>query len=210
MDKIILTDVDGVLLNWEYAFHVWMKTKGWKVRVEDKGLFWNLSKQYDITDEKALELVEIFNESAAIGFLPPLRDAVTYVNKLHHEHGYTFHAITSMSDDPSAGELRRMNLEKVFGEEIFDRVECLPIGSPKNQYLKNYTGRGHYWIEDHLDNARAGLDVGLKPLLMEHGYNLGINNPGITVVRSWKEIYQIIIDGKISEPDSSYIHHQVN
>jgi FMN phosphatase YigB (HAD superfamily) len=33
MDKLILTDVDGVLLNWEYAFNIWMQRHGnkpWK------------------------------------------------------------------------------------------------------------------------------------------------------------------------------------
>jgi FMN phosphatase YigB (HAD superfamily) len=29
MDKLILTDVDGVLLNWEYAFNIWMKRHGY-------------------------------------------------------------------------------------------------------------------------------------------------------------------------------------
>lgn len=190
-ERIILTDCDGVLLNWEYAFHVWMKTKGWKVSVQDKGLFWNLSKQYSITDEKALELVEIFNESAAIGFLPPLRDSVTYVNKLAQE-GYTFKVITSLSDDPSACELRRMNLDKVFGEGIFESVDCLPIGTPKNEHLERYRGSGYHWIEDHIDNARAGVDLGLTTLMMEHGYNMNENDPNITTVKDWKDIFEII------------------
>ena len=30
MKKTILTDVDGVLLNWEYAFEVWMLEQGFK------------------------------------------------------------------------------------------------------------------------------------------------------------------------------------
>jgi len=30
MKKLILTDVDGVLLNWEDAFHSWMESKGFK------------------------------------------------------------------------------------------------------------------------------------------------------------------------------------
>ena len=30
LDKVILTDCDGVLLNWEYAFHCWMDAHGFK------------------------------------------------------------------------------------------------------------------------------------------------------------------------------------
>ena len=27
-DRVILTDVDGGLLNWEFAFHTWMEEQG--------------------------------------------------------------------------------------------------------------------------------------------------------------------------------------
>jgi len=28
LDKVIVTDCDGVLMNWEYAFNVWMHQQG--------------------------------------------------------------------------------------------------------------------------------------------------------------------------------------
>ena len=46
-------------------------------------------------------MVKQFNESAAIGFMIPLRDAQWYYVKLLHEkHRYRFVAITSLSLDP--------------------------------------------------------------------------------------------------------------
>lgn len=99
MEKIILTDCDGVLLNWEYAFNVWIQSHGYKM-VEGGANYYDMGERYGLSKEKAKEKCRIFNESAAIGFLPSLRDAMYYVKRLHEEHGYTFHCITSLSLDP--------------------------------------------------------------------------------------------------------------
>ena len=47
-NKIILTDCDGVCLDWEFAFHTWMETNG-HVAV-NKGVY-SVCNQYDITKE---------------------------------------------------------------------------------------------------------------------------------------------------------------
>ena len=194
--KLILTDVDGVLLNWEYAFHVWMESKGHAPAVVDPGLFWSLAKQYGITDEHAMAYVEQFNESAAIGFLPALRDAHEYVRKLNREHGYTFHAITSLSSDSAAGKLRRMNLEKVFGPGVFEHIECLALGSSKKEYLSEFKDTGYFWIEDSIDNAIDGLELGLQPVVVEHGYTMHFSHPEIPRVKNWAEIYSLIMNAE--------------
>ena len=113
-DKIILTDVDGVLLDWEFAFHTWMEKHGHTPIKEHKQLY-SIAKRFSITQEQSKRLTASFNESASIGFLPPLRDSVYYVKKLHEKHGYVFHAITSLSTDPYAGKLRERNLAKLYG-----------------------------------------------------------------------------------------------
>ena len=45
-----------------------------------------------------------FNSSAAVGFLPPLRDAQHYMKLLAEKHGYKFVAVTSLHSDPYAQE----------------------------------------------------------------------------------------------------------
>ena len=81
-DRIILTDVDGVLLDWEFAFHTWMEEHGHTAEDGHK-LVYSVAKRFGITGKNAKKLTEFFNESASIGFLPPLRDAMFYVKKLH-------------------------------------------------------------------------------------------------------------------------------
>jgi len=197
MEKIILTDCDGVLLNWEYAFNVWIESHGYKM-VEGGANYYDMGKRYGLSKEKAKEKCKIFNESAAIGFLPSLRDSMYYVKRLHEEHGYTFHCITSLSLDPSAGKLRKMNLEKMFGPTAFTKLVCLDTGADKDEFLdEHYADTGYYWIEDKMENAIAGLNLGLQPILIEHGHNMNDSVPvGMKKVVKWKEIYEYIISNE--------------
>lgn len=192
MNKIILTDADGVLLNWEYAFCIWMEQHGY-TQIDNGNHYYDLSERFNITRAEAKERVRIFNESAAIGFLPALRDAMYYVKRLHEEHGYEFHCITSLSLDPSAYQLRKMNLEKLFGPTAFTKLICLDTGADKEAALAKYQDTGFYWIEDKYENAVAGLKAGLRPILIEHGFNM--NEPildGMKKCLNWREIYEYV------------------
>lgn len=186
---IIVVDCDGVLLNWEHTFRYWMKTKGYKA----KYVSYNVSEMYEISETEALRQISYFSESAAIGFLPPLRDSIKYVRKLHEEHGYVFHCITSFGNDQYAMRLREENLKRVFGESVFERIVCLGCGEDKTEALKRYNDSGFVWIEDKPENAEVGLQLGLRPFLINHNYNekAELSN-GIVRVNNWKEIYEHI------------------
>lgn len=195
MKKIILTDADGCILDWEYAFDVWMQQHGFQ-KQEGGQLVYSIGKRYGIDVEQGKKLIKIFNESAAIGFLPPLRDAMYYIKRLHEEHGYEFHCITSLSKDENAQELRTMNIRKLFGSTAFTRFIYLDTGADKDEVLEQYRGKGYYWIEDKITNAVAGHKVGLRSLLVEHGHNMDFEHAEIPRVTSWKEIYEIITGKK--------------
>ena len=64
MEKIIVTDCDGVLLNWEYAFCAWMTQHGY-TEIEDGNKEYNIGKRFGITLEEAIKQVVIFNCSSA-------------------------------------------------------------------------------------------------------------------------------------------------
>jgi len=189
-DKIILVDADGVLLNWEFAFDVWMQQHGFK-KTAGAELKYDIGKRYGIDREQGKRLIKIFNESAAVGFLPPLRDSIHYVQKLHREHGYVFHCITSLSLDKNAQKLRKMNLEKLFGETVFEEIVCLDTGADKDGALEKYRDTGYYWIEDKIDNAEVGRNLGLRSILVEHGHNMSYQGD-IPLAKNWREIYNII------------------
>ena len=117
--KTILTDCDGVILDWEEGFSVWMEHHGHE-KVEGYQYLYNIGQRYGMPSDAGNKLVKQFNESAAIGFLPPLRDAQFFVKKLHEQHQYKFVCITSLSLDPYAEKLRRRNLQKLMGDAFLD------------------------------------------------------------------------------------------
>jgi beta-phosphoglucomutase-like phosphatase (HAD superfamily) len=188
--KLILTDCDGVCLDWEWAFNVWMQEHGFE-EVPGSKLSYDMGKRYGISREQVVKLIKVFNESAAIGFLPAQRDAMYYIKRLHEEHGYKFHAITSVSLDPNAIKLREMNIHKLFGD-AFDRIVCLDTGAHKDEALEEYEGTGLYWIEDKWSNAEAGYKYGLRPIVLEHGHNMMEYHPDIVILKNWKAIYKHI------------------
>jgi len=189
-DRKILVDCDGVLMNWEYAMNCWMQQRGNVIK--DDSTAYDIGERYGLQKWKSKELVRNFNSSAAMGFLPPLRDAMHYVRKLHEEHGYVFHMITSLSLDEHAQRLRRMNTEKLFGETAFSGYTFLDTGADKNDALDKYRDSGMTWIEDKVENALVGEAAGLDCLLMEHGHNMDCQESNITIVRNWKEIYEYL------------------
>ena len=190
--KIILTDADGVLLDWEWAFSVWMQERGYTLKADNKKSYY-LHHHYNELEEKdAKKVVKTFNESAAIGFLPALRDSVYYVKLLHEKHGYQFRVITSLSLDKNAQKLRGKNLRKLFGNAI-ETVICLDTGADKDDALAPYKDSDMWWIEDKPQNADVGHELGLRSILIEHGHNMHhlCNYP---IVKNWKEIYELILE----------------
>jgi len=188
MKKTMMVDADGVMFNWDYAFNLWMEEHGFE-RVQGWQMLYEMSERYNISKDQAKKLIKMFNESANIGFLPPLRDAVQYITKMADE-GWEFICITSLSTNKYAQKLRKKNIEKLFGENTFIEVTCLSTGSDKDKALAKYAGSNMWWLEDKVENALEGEKVGLRPLVMEHGYNM--NDDSVRRVKNWKEVYEIV------------------
>lgn len=191
--KVILTDIDGVVLDWEFAFHNWMEHRGHNL-VSDYLNYYNMSERFNLKNAK--RAIEQFNESASVGFIPPLRDAQYYIRMLHERHQYRFIAITSMSKDLHACKLRERNLSKLFGSNTFMEYHFLDCGADKDEVLADLSKKwkGHYWIEDKVENANVGFDLGFKALIMEHKHNMDsiLNARLIPYVRNWEEIYNLV------------------
>lgn len=195
MSGIILTDIDGVVLDWEFGFHTWMQCHGHNP-VEDGVDHYSMAEHYGLELDVSRSLCRTFNESAAIGFLPPLRDAQYYIKLLHEKHRYQFVAVTSLSKDPSAQKLRIRNLSKIFGPNTFVDHVFLDTGEDKDDILASLATSfpGHMWIEDKPVNAEAGAAVGFDAYLMEHGHNKHYQGPA-QLVKNWEEIYNLINKG---------------
>jgi len=189
-NKIILTDCDGVCLDWEFAFHTWMEANGYNAIT--KGVY-SVCNQYNITKEAADKLVAQFNSSAHMGFLPPLRDSQYYIKLMAEKLGYRFIAVTSLSSDVYAQKLRTCNLKKLFGNDTFVEYHYLPCGADKEDILIELSNKynGSIWVEDKYINADQGAEVGFDAFLMEHGHNMEYDGPA-NVVKNWEDIYEYV------------------
>jgi hypothetical protein len=186
----ILTDCDGVLLDWEAQFHPWMKRKGY--RLVDPSAY-EIHNQYIIPYDRSKELVQQFSESATIGFLPPFRDAIHSIANFARDNHVCFHCISSMGKDLYANTLRIRNIEMFFGKNLFERFAFLDCGAPKNEILKEYEGSGYIWLEDKPENAEIGLRYGLRPFLFTHTYNKQTAvSADITRVTYWSQLFDIL------------------
>ena len=194
MNKIILTDCDGVLLNWEGAFTNWMSMRGYSVDLLNRREY-HMGKRYGISSEEKDRTVRAFNESAWMKYLNPLRDAVYYVDLLHRKHGYTFHMCTSLTTDEYAQKLRIENIERLFGKTAFTKYIFCDTGADKDEALEPYRDSGYLWVEDKVENAELGLRMGLDSVLISHPWNINRNNDNIPKYEYWKELYEEEIFG---------------
>ena len=187
-NRIILTDVDGVLLEWENHFTKWMITRGHKLK-EDYKSEYDMGKRFIFysnvfnEDPNYIKLaIREFNKSAWMATQPPMPESQTWVKLLHAE-GWTFIPISSQTSDIPAQELRKRRLEELFGEDAFYNFHILETGSDKDDVLAEFHGTGLYFIEDKWTNALAGLKYGLKVLFINHPYNQKYKHPDITRVK---------------------------
>lgn len=198
MEKVILTDADGCLLDWSKAFDRYMHRQGY-VRVPDTDDQYSLGRRFGISEHESYKLAKRFNESRHIKYIEPYKDAVEYVKKLHNK-GFMFIVVSSLSDHTNAKAYRFENLKEVFGDGIFqnNHLHCLATGIDKQDTLERWGDTGYFWIEDHFKNAEAGHEVGLRPILIDSPYNRHYQTdlfPRVDEHNPWRDIYEIITNG---------------
>lgn len=194
--KVILTDADGCLFNWNNTFNNFMIDKGYEI-IPGEEENYSVEERFGLNGHShKMNFIKEFNHSDRIGELPAYADAVEYVGKLHDE-GYEFVCITSLSEKPSAYDYRYKNLKDVFGSAIVG-LHCLRIGVHKAKKLKEWEDTNLFWIEDHVANAVAGAALGLRSIVIDHPYNTGYTDGDellyarTSIETPWADIYEII------------------
>ena len=200
-NRIILTDVDGVLLEWEHHFTKWMlqrtlfDERGARYHphklLADKQNTYEMAERFGVTIPEIRKEIREFNRSAWMGTQRPMPDSQTWVKLLAAE-GWTFIPITSQTSDIPAQCLRKRRMGELFGEHIFSNYHILGTGADKDSALAEFHNTGLYWVEDKPKNAVTGLKYGLKTILIDHPYNRDFSHPDITRVNNWQDIHRIV------------------
>jgi FMN phosphatase YigB (HAD superfamily) len=191
-EKIILTDCDGCLVNWNAGFEKYMGISGFP-KIPGTNSEYSISIRHGVSMHQAHESIKEFNESRFIADLTPFADSVENVIKLANL-GFRFIVVTSLSDHPDAHEYRTINLKNLFGD-VFNEIVCLEMGASKSNALRRWADTGYFWIEDHMRQAEAGHEEGLKTILIDHPYNSHYSTdlfPKVSNTTPWAEIVEIV------------------
>ena len=187
----ILTDADGVLVDWNHGFLQFLAAKGYNVSVVDEESY-SFVDRLGLTKSEEIRLIEEFNYSDGIRYLEPFADAVENVAKLA-DAGFRFTVITSLGNTPEAINNRTHNLRFIFGD-IFDDIQCLKMGLNKSIALNKWVGSNLLWVDDHITQVEAGYNQGLSAILVTHPYNK-VYTEGkfrrVSHTTPWAEIYNI-------------------
>lgn len=195
MEKLILTDCDGVILDWLDGFMPWMSKRGYDPVIEGKvEEMYALDKKFGTPADEMHELVHEYNSSDAMRSLAPYKDAAEVLPQLS-ERGFRFVAITSLGRQSTVN--RSKNLMDLFGN-VFDEVICLPQRRCKRNVLKRWENTGLLWIEDDPENAMDGQNLGLHGVIVDTAYNrkadiactrVNENTPWADIAKIITEIY---------------------
>ena len=115
-----------------YAFQQWMKRHGYIMKNPD---VYDVGFMYGLERNEKRRLCRMFNESATIRKVST-RDAMKYVRKLHEEHGYVFHAITSLSNDEYAQHLRT-RISRTLQFHCLREYVYLDTGAVKTKFYRD-------------------------------------------------------------------------
>lgn len=184
---MILTDVDGVLLDWFGGFRSFLTHKG--IHTDGpRPRSWAMTEW--VKADNIQELIQEFNSSDAFMYLSHYVTALSVLRKLHMQHGHEIVAVTSCSSEPRVQAMRRRNLENKYGP-IFKDIICLDLMETKTEVLKRYPAA--FWVEDAIHGAKAGVEAGHKTFLINKSYNQE-EVPGVQRVDGWYQIYDSILN----------------
>lgn len=194
----IITDVDGVLLDWFPAFEKWIiEVKGVKPLHDTAPLTYKLTDKYPLTSEELVKHIAEFNTSNAFGELKAIDGAVEYLGMLFEDNSKDVSWLSSGSvegHEEECFDMRSKNLRDCFGKDIPGTL--LVMKTSKEEYLKKYKeefGEDLIFIEDSLEHAEVAIKLGIKTILLGYSYNGTKKNLKLLYkAKNWKEVYSQI------------------
>lgn len=209
----IITDVDGVLLDWFHGFEDWIiNVKNIQPLHDSTPSMYKLTDKYPLASEEIVEYIKEFNSSEAFAKLSPIDDSVEWVNHLIQDSTKEIVWLSSGSVEGHEEECfdrRSANLKECFGVDMPGTLLVMRAG--KEEYLKKYQeefGENLIFIEDSLEHAEAAINLGIKTILLGYSYNTNkIKSKLLYNAKNWKEIYSLV--NKI-EKDIEYMNTHVS
>lgn len=185
----VILDCDGVLLNWDTTFALWMFTTHNKRLDLDGPSKWDLGHWIGCDHKRAMGYVHEFNHSDEFAYIEACPRALIGIDNLVNA-GHTLSVLTSCHDSVNVTANRKFNLQQKFGD-VFTRVTCLALSESKIGMLSNMS-RG-IWVEDNYANATHGLDAGHDTFMVRRRHNAAMekhSTPDITWMTDWAPVIE--------------------
>lgn len=180
--SFILTDLDNTVFDFSPHFESWARRQGHTIKEGVLGVTYDFQSMFDYQIDDVKLLNEFFDCHSTMSSFAALPDTIEPMRRLH-ARGYEFVGITGCNSRVGLRAARRKNLASVFGFEFQD-VYITGYAKPKTEVLKLF--RDAVWIEDSLNHALDGAELGHRTFLIDHPYNQGEGD--FTRVTNWLEI----------------------
>lgn len=199
MKKTLVTDCDGVLLQWlthvpDFVEELGLDTSHLRDCMKGNQFipFFDLFAAKN--EKEAFERLEAYQESDYLKRLPIMEDgAEKAISNLSKE--YEIIVVTSFSENPKAQRNRAENLELRYGNAISDLI-CLPQAADKTEVLKDLAKSRDVkiWLDDQIKHVHHGINAGIDSYQYTHGMDCGRNTGEVKEIDSWKKVESMFID----------------
>jgi len=199
----IITDVDGVLLDWFNGFERWIvDVKGIKPLHDTTPSKYALTDKYPLTSKEIVDYIAEFNSSEYFSQLKPVDGSIEFLSMLLLDKTKNIVWLSSGATEGKEEEcfdMRAKNLKECFGVDMPGTL--LPMSAKKDECLKKYKEEFGYdmvFIEDSLDHAKTAIKLGIKTILLGYSYNTThYSSKLLYKAKNWSEIYSAV--AKIEE-----------
>jgi len=197
MKKTLLTDCDGVLLNWLSGVPAFLEDQGQdsshlKARLEGNQ-FVPIEELFVADDtDGALARLGAYHSSDHLKSLPVMEPgSEASLKRLSDE--YEIIVVTSFSEDPIAQQNRADNLELRYGDSISDLVCLAPFADKTEALRKLARSRDAYiWLDDQIKHVYHGHNAGIPSYQFSYGMACGQNTGEVPELASWAEVEEIM------------------
>lgn len=183
--RTIITDCDGVLVDWRAGYNSWMVSEGYRLVDDSHDPRYDMTTAFpDLSAQQILDEMARFNHAVEFSRLPFYEDVEAGVAALKaHLPAADLLVMTAIGYSERKHELRTMNLSPLGISEL-RLVEPWVSKLPRLREV----GGPAIFIEDSFDQALAGVEAGHETFLITRPWNIGKDHAAVTRVSGWAEL----------------------
>ncbi len=190
MEKTLVLDADGVILDHPRGMSAWAQNKGIAVGCTPEELYcYSMSPMFpNLSASEIWALLEEFGEHEDFANIPEIEGFADVLSNLRDRvPDLKVVCITAPGASQKTVASRIANLQKFS----FDAVKVLPLGSSKLSEL-SLINPGAIFIDDVIGHVHAAEAVGHKGILFRQPHNVGTDHA--RMLENWQGAEDYLLD----------------